>query len=133
VANIVKGVVVATFASSAIVQLIISGSLNSIFGATRYMQLLVHMMLINIMLPANASIFFGSLLKIAGFDLVPTDAMFVYLFDIEETPISTNFDYLGYETRQVLYNAGSLSLIIMFFLPFLLIICLIGLLPCKSA
>jgi len=132
-ANIVKGVVVATFASSAIVQLIISGSLNTIFGTTRYMQLLVHMMLINIMLPANASIFFGSLLQIAGFDFVPTDDMFVYLFDIEETPISTNFEYLGYETRQVLYNAGSLSLVIMLFLPFLLIICLIGLLPCKSA
>jgi len=59
--------------------------------------------------------------------------MYVYLFDIEETPISENFKNLGYETRQFLYNTGSLSLVMMFFLPFLLVIGLIGLLPCKSA
>jgi len=72
-------------------------------------------------------------MKIAAFDFVPTDDMYVYLFDIEETPISANFENLGYEKRQFLYNTGSLSLVILFFMPFLLIIGLIGLLPCQSA
>jgi len=73
------------------------------------------------------------MMKIAAFDFVPTDDMYVYLFDIEETSISANFENLGYEKRQFLYNTGSLSLVMLFFLPFLLIIGLIGLLPCQSA
>jgi len=91
-------------------------------------------MLMPIQFPVNASMFFGSLLQVAAFDFIPTDSMFIYIFDIdmESSVVSENFSYLGYETRQFLYNAGSLSLVIFMFLPFLLFVFLVGLLPCDA-
>ena len=95
---------------------------------------MVHMMLMPIQFPVNASMFFGTLLQVAAFDFIPTDDFFTSLFDIdiENASISENFEHLGYETRQFLYNAGSLSLVIFLFLPCVLIVYLVGLLPCDS-
>jgi len=53
-ANVVQGAITATFSLSVVIQLLFSGSLNSLFGSIRYLQILVHMLLINVMFPANA-------------------------------------------------------------------------------
>jgi len=87
------------------------------------------MMLLNIAMPANASIFMGALLQIAAFDAVPTDNMYIYMFDIDDTPISENFNALGYETLQFVYNTGSIGLVIFFFLPFSITVYLLRFLP----
>jgi len=41
------------------------------------------MMLVSLQFPMNTSIFFGALLQVAAFDFIPTDGMYIYLFDIE--------------------------------------------------
>ena len=90
---------------------------------------MVHMMLVKVQVPANATIFYGVLLQVAAFDFVPTDEIYMYLFKIDDTPISTNFNMLGYETLQFLYNSGSLSLFFIFFVPFMVIVKLCEELP----
>jgi len=64
----------------------------------RYLQVVVHMILIKIKVPPNASMFFRALLSVAAFDAIPTDNVYNYIFDIDDVPISENFEVLGYET-----------------------------------
>jgi len=89
-------------------------------------------MLLGVVVPANASIFLSALFQVAGFDALPTDDMYDFLFDIDEEPISANFDTLGYSTRQFLYNVGSLGLLILFFLPFLAMVYIFKYMPCET-
>jgi len=111
--------------------ILLAGSLSTLLNQIRYLQIVVHMTLVRLKVPANAAIYFGALLQVAAFDFVPTDNAYTKLFDIDDTPISPNFNTLGYETLQFLYNAGSLSLIIFLFLPYLMCIYSCNLLPVK--
>jgi len=133
VADFVKGAIGATWASSFVVQILLAGSLNTIFMSSRYLQIMVHMLLVRIQIPANAYVFFAALFQVAAFDVIPTDSMYMKMFDIDEEPLSENFEHLGYETRQFLYNSGSISLVIILFFPIMLCVYLIGWMPCQSA
>ena len=56
--------------------LILQGSLQQLLAALKKLQIMVHTMLINVTIPANASIFFGFLLNILAFDVIPLDDTF---------------------------------------------------------
>jgi len=114
------------------VNILLTGSLHTLFMTISYLQVVVHMVLIKIKVPPNASIFFGALLSVAAFDALPTDDVYNYIFDINDEPISENFKELGYETRQFMYNTGSLSFVMLLFPPFILMIFIFSLMPCKS-
>jgi len=61
------------------------------------------------LLPANASGFMVYVFEAAKFDVVPViDDIYEYMFgDVDNTPLSTNFYSLGYESSLVMQNMGS--------------------------
>jgi len=68
-----------------LVNILLQGGLNQLLGAVKKMQIVVHMSLVNVSMPGNASIFFRYLLKIVAFDLIPTDGAYDAIFGFEES------------------------------------------------
>ena len=62
VGEMIQGTLKASFVTSVFVNLFLAGSLNTLFMAMRWMQIMVHMMLVKVQVPANATIFYGLLL-----------------------------------------------------------------------
>jgi hypothetical protein len=49
-------------------------------------------------------------MKIAAFDIIPTDDIFAFVFDVEPPDaINDNFATVGFETTYFLFNLGSLA------------------------
>ncbi len=61
---------------SFIAQILISGSLQPIIDMINKSQIIVHMILVNISIPAFASIYYSYLFSIISFSLLPTDDYF---------------------------------------------------------
>ena len=63
-------------------------------------------------LPANISIVYNMIMKIAAFELFPTDTIVDKLFELPTTqPLTPNFGTVGFESLLLLYNLGSLTVI----------------------
>ena len=91
------------------------------------MQLIVHLPLIKIVLPANAGFLFDQLMKIAAFDPFDTTPYWEALLSLDPTvPVDQNFEALGYESLYFLQNLGSLAI---FFAAYF--VALVFLLLCK--
>ena len=70
VGNLTDGALISNF----IVNLLFSFGMNLLWGLLHAMQIVAHFPLINIMMPANAVMLFQVIVKIATFDLIPTEA-----------------------------------------------------------
>jgi len=79
-------------------------------------QLFVLLPLMKVTLPENAQTFFQSIFQIAAFDFYDTNDLLHSLLDIPETePYNESFEELGFESRYVLNNMGTM---IFFYLAF---------------
>lgn len=79
----------------------------------------------NINLPANAALFYGFIMQIASFDILPTDLFWNWCFpDINpegNNSPNQNFATVGYFSYYLVYNFGSMMITYVAF-PFLAII-----------
>ena len=74
-------------------------------------QLIVLIPLFPVNLPSNAGDFFGYLMKVASFDIIPTDTIFNWIFQIEPPdPLTENFGTVGFGTTYFYNNLGSLTI-----------------------
>ena len=82
--------------------------------------------LFKISLPSNIAVVFSVLMHIASFDIFPTEWLFDKIFkDLEHTnPLTVNFEAVGFESLWLIYNLGSITIIILG-LPFLMLFVLI--------
>jgi hypothetical protein len=68
--------------------------------------------LFKINLPTIAADFFKEVMKIAAFDVIPTDKIFGYVFNIPPDTLppalTENFDSVGFSTTLFFNNMGSL-------------------------
>ena len=72
--------------------LIAVASLNQLIGSIKKLQIIVHLMLIDVPVPPNASLFFNYLLTIVAFDPVPTDHPIDTMMKlIKREPLSASF------------------------------------------
>lgn len=69
VGNFSSGALISNFA----LNLLLSTAMNLIWGLLHVMQIVALFPLINIMMPANAELFFRVIIQIATFDLLPTE------------------------------------------------------------
>lgn len=90
--------------------------ISNLLASIKKMQIIVHMVLVNVSIPANAALFYAHFLEIVNFDILPTDGLYEYLFDLKEgDAISVNFEMLGYETIYMIKNLGSVFIFMMYF------------------
>ena len=60
-------------------------------------------------------------MKIAAFDMINTDGIYDTILDLPPSkPLSPNFEAVGFESIFLIYNMGSITLIIMI-IPFMML------------
>ena len=70
-------------------------------------------MMMQLKFPASAMIFYAALFEFVTFDLIPTDELYQKIFDFEnKEPYSDEADNIGYSSRYLIFNSGSLTLFI---------------------
>jgi len=82
------------------------------------MQLLLIMPMVNVNFPVNAATFYGYLIDIANFDILPVESInqAIYKFSENEVEMPSNFEELGYKTTIFINNLGSMLLFIKAFI-----------------
>ena len=96
-------------------------SLQTILASIKNLQIIVHLSLINVIVPANTQIFFEMLFTIVAFDPIDVEAQIEQVFSLKaniEDKIDQSFAQLGYESAYLVANMGSLLIFIL--LEFLL-------------
>lgn len=80
-----------------ILNTVLSASLNQIWSMINTQQLIVLMPLFNVNIPPNAAVFFGILMSIASFDILPTDKFYAKYFPQNDSgAINDNFNAVGF-------------------------------------
>ena len=79
----------------------------------RALTFVVHLMCAGLMYPEVMMSFFGPLLSFLLIDIIPLSDWLQKGFNWEITPLSPNFDAMGYSSGYILYNLGSLSMILL--------------------
>eukprot|EP00352_Strombidinopsis_acuminata_P000716 CAMPEP_0176345286 /NCGR_PEP_ID=MMETSP0126-20121128/5343_1 /TAXON_ID=141414 ORGANISM="Strombidinopsis acuminatum, Strain SPMC142" /NCGR_SAMPLE_ID=MMETSP0126 /ASSEMBLY_ACC=CAM_ASM_000229 /LENGTH=297 /DNA_ID=CAMNT_0017692185 /DNA_START=3161 /DNA_END=4055 /DNA_ORIENTATION=+ len=94
----------------------VKGAMAQLMSLLGFLIIMTHMPLINAKVPASASGFFTALFEAAKWDPIPyVDDVFEFIFGyVESSPLSTNFESLGYETTLVTNNLGSLYFLLFF-------------------
>ena len=103
-------------ASNFVMNFLLSASLQHCWSMIESQQIIVLMPLFKIVLPANIGVFFGYIITIASFDLIPIDNYvdeYGGLSPVE--PINENFEAIGFESLYVIVNLGSGLILVMLF------------------
>jgi len=75
------------------------------------LQVIVHLPVFDTQFPANANTLLAYLIEVANFELIPPSLLEDVFGTFEETwPLNENFEAIGYETRLVIQNLGSVFL-----------------------
>jgi len=108
-----KSVVIANFA----VNLFLGGALQQLFSAIRKLTIMVHLLIINVSIPANAQVFFAGLLSFVTFDIIELGPYIRSGLNLPDEPvlINDNFGYLGYSSGYFVINMGTLVIAIVYF------------------
>lgn len=109
----VTGAVVSTAVTSFILNLLLQGSISRLIGMIRNIQVIVHIMLIEIYCVRHAEFFTSELFKITSFELFDMKQYYTDVFDIVDTPpIEGNFSAVGYESSNFALNMGSIIVMV---------------------
>ena len=78
----------ASISFTIVLNLMVSQSLNRMLSSIKNLQVIIHLTLFNVIIPANASIFFAIIFKIIAFDPIKTSEYIMDIFEIEDTEAS---------------------------------------------
>lgn len=77
---------------------------------------MVHLLIINVKIPANAQVFFAGLLGFVTFDIIELGPYIrSWLGLVDEELVNDNFESLGYESNYFVINMGTLVLAMVYF------------------
>ena len=84
-------------------------------------------MLMRLIFPPVAVVFFAGLLEFVTFDLIPTDVIYAIVFQWVNAPYSDEAENIGYSSVFMIENAGSIPIYILLSLLLQLILTIIRL------
>jgi hypothetical protein len=91
--------------------------LNQLLGTISSLGIIIHFVCINLDYPLRMQLFFGGLFPLITFDPLPTDIAYNYLFETQsfedDQALTEQFDIVGYGSRLVYDNMGSLLVFIL--------------------
>lgn len=120
-----QAAVVVAAASTAIVNILLVGTLSQVWGLINGLQLFVHLPLVGIDLPKHTTLVLGKLITVAQFDIVENELVFGELITFEEEDEDTlraNFVETGYESDYAFVNMGTNVIILTILLFFILLL-----------
>lgn len=98
---VTKGVMIA----AAAMPFILSAVLSQLLTVIRSITIIVHMMTIQLLLPANCVAFFAILAPLVIFDLIPTDSLAEKIFKFpvlqDDDPLTMQFSSIGYNSQLI--------------------------------
>ena len=101
-----------------------------LFGSIIAFQIMAHMTLANITLPANSMQAFEIMASVVSFDYFPVFDHWDVGFTPTD-PYTINFEWLGYETLNFLEGMGSITILILLGLAYILIMSLLRCFGCR--
>ena len=119
-----KTVVIANF----VLNMALSGMLQEMFAAMKKMQLMIHLLLVSVVVPASCQMFFNSLLNLVTYNIVDLSPYLKRGLKLDEdAAMSENFYSLGYNSHFLILIMSN------FFVAFVVIILIfaliIGMMP----
>jgi len=93
-----------------VLNLVASYSMQQILSQVRSLSMITHLQMMQLNVPPSAIIFFSALFEFVTFDIVPTDDIYQETFAWENTPYSESADNIGYGSRQIIENTGSVPI-----------------------
>ena len=121
-----------------LVNLLLSGAMNMLWGLLHSMQIVAHFPLINIMMPGNAQMLFQVIIKIATFNILPTEDIIAGAesdigIEHSDVDLTDNFEEFGFDSSDPIRNLQVMFIILMVLLLLpLLVLALKGLCYCSS-
>ena len=89
--------------------MMLSGALQQMLAAMKKMQLMIHMLLINVEIPPTCQIFFSSLLKLVTYELIDISSYIREGLNLQEDAgFSSNFEQMGYQSKYSIILLGNL-------------------------
>ena len=95
-----------------VINIFLAASMQLLWGMINALQIMVHYPLLNLRFPANADLILSSFMSIASFDIIPTDSLYDWLFNLEDDGAHTDqLEIMGYESKNLIDNLGMVFLI----------------------
>lgn len=90
--------------------------MNQMLSSIKNLQVIVHLCLLSVIMPANSQIFFEYLFEMIAFDPVDVDDLINDMFGLKDDDpgLKDAFVQLGYESAFFVTNMGSLLFILAF-------------------
>ena len=86
--------------------------MNKLLGSVKNLQFIVHLYLMNVVIPANAQVFNSVIFGWVTFDLFDTEALTSLYYSPTEPEVEYQLEQLGYGSAFCLINLGSCLYII---------------------
>ena len=84
-----------------------------LWGMINVMQIIVHMPLMNVFFPENATFFYSLIINISSFDIIPSswlEAIKSKFFNFSKEEPADSFTKMGYASKSSVENLGSMFL-----------------------
>jgi len=95
-------------------QIFMSVSMQLLWGMVNTLQLVIHMNMLSVMIPANAQFFLSFIVNIVNFKIIPTKDIINSLLGLKDkmkkSDVSPEFQQTGYESSNMAQNLGLLLL-----------------------
>jgi len=106
-----KSATVATF----VLNLFVGTALQEMFAFMKKAQIMVHLLIINVVIPGVAQVFFSGLLSFLTFNIISFDSAVRKVFGLfVDNSINDNFTNLGYSSTYFVVNMGNLYLVLIY-------------------
>ena len=108
-ADVSKGAV----SSFLILSFLIGFSMKPVLDQIRCLQMIVHLMMVDIILAESCLLFFAKILEFVIFDMIPTEYIYSLIFFFEnDSAYTEQAEALGYGSRYLIINTGSVTIFI---------------------
>jgi hypothetical protein len=99
----------------------LGGVIQQLFSAMRKLTIMVHLLITNVKIPANAQFFFAGLLSFVTFDLIELGPYIRKALNLYDDELSIrNLSDLGYSSNYFAINIGSLLLVMVYLICLLI-------------
>ena len=93
---------------------VLGQSMGPLIGGIETLQIILHICLTDVRVPANAQIVFNEIFKIVSYDPIDIQDQVEDFFNLDgelQVEMEGNFEQLGYESSYIISNMGSLVII----------------------
>lgn len=75
--------------------------------------MITHLQMMQLNVPPSAIIFFSALFEFVTFDIIPTEDIYAALLAWDNVPYSESAENIGYASRQIIENTGSVPIFLL--------------------